>query len=301
MRGVPLLAVLLIAACGPVGTDDTGATSPVTTSPITTSPVATSPITTSPVTTSPIGDGTAPPGTLATVVTVFDGDSFAVTTASGPDEVRLLGIDAPESGECFADRARDLLTSAAGNQVTLVGTDRDRYGRLLAHAYVGSTELGQWMLAQGAAIALSVEHGLRPDHLAAEQDAVVRGVGWWASDACGDLPYSGVFVYDVEFDAPGRDDENPNGEFVVIGNQGSDADLTGWRIRDESSQHRFTFPHGFILRSGDFVMVRSGCGSDGPLELYWCADGPVWNNDGDTALLLGPDGSFVSRLRYFGD
>ncbi|MFH1103317.1 MAG: MBL fold metallo-hydrolase, partial [Actinomycetota bacterium] len=58
---------------------------------------------------------------------------------------------------------------------------------------------------------------------------------------------------------------------------------------------------GFAIDPGAFVTIRSGCGDDTTVELFWCADGPVWNNDGDTAILLDADGAFVSRLRYIGE
>lgn len=291
-----LLVLAVVAACGADGVATTDAPTAATTSP-----VGTSPITTSPVTTTPIGDGTAPSGDTATVITVLDGDSLRVSLAGTEQEVRLLGINAPERDECFADEARTLLGGAAGGTVTLVGGATDQFGRRLAHVYAGSTDLGGWLIAQGAAIAMSEDHDLRPDYLAAEQEAALRGVGMWAPDACGPAPDPGPFVYEIEFDAPGRDDENPNGEYVVIGNEGAAADMTGWSLRDESSAHRYRFPDGFGLDTGALVLVRSGCGADSPSELFWCADGTVWNNDGDTALLLGPDGSVVSRLRYVGD
>ena len=37
-----------------------------------------------------------------------------------------------------------------------------------------------------------------------------------------------------------------------------------------------------------------------PTEVFWCSDGPVWNNGGDTALLLDPAGNVAGRLRYSG-
>ncbi len=70
--------------------------------------------------------------------------------------------------------------------------------------------------------------------------------------------------------------------------------------RDESSQNRYRFPHGFLVGAGETVAVHTGCGDDGPADLYWCAGNPVWNNGGDTALLLDPAGNVAARLRYPG-
>ena len=299
-RSLLILLIALVAGCGPgegVPGTSGGNTSPVTTSPVTTSAVATSPVTTS-----PIGGGTSPEGTTASVETVFDGDSMLVTIAGATDEVRLLGINAPEDGECFSDRARDLLTAMTAGSLTLVGDERDQYGRRLAYVYVGGTNLNEEMVRAGAAIAMSANHPMRTDFIAAEQDATLRGVGLWAPDACGpgtsDVTVS---IWDVVADAPGRDDQNPNGELVVIANSGDAADLTGWVVRDESSVHRYSFPLSFTIGHGAFVTIRSGCGDDTTVELFWCAEGPVWNNDGDTAILLDAEGAFVSRFRYINE
>jgi micrococcal nuclease len=265
--------------------------------------VTTSAVTTTPVTTTPIGGGTAPAGTAATVETIYDGDSMLVRVDGAEDEVRLLGINAPEQGECFADPARELLASMiAAGPLTLVGSDRDQYGRLLAYAYVGGTNLNEEMVRAGGAVAMSTDHPLRADFIAAEQDATVAGAGLWAAGACGpDTDTDTVTIWDLQADAPGRDDANPNGEFVVVANSGDSVDLTGWIMRDESSVHRFRFPEGFVIGAGAFVTIRSGCGTDTATELFWCADGPVWNNDGDTAMLLDPSGRFVSQFRYINE
>ena len=294
---VALLAVL-VASCTTNGSaEDPGPTSPVTTSAVTTTPV-----TTTPVTTSPVGSGSAPEGTAATVETVADGDSMSVATDGVVDEVRLLGIAAPERGECFADRSRQLLAGMAGDAVVLVGAERDQYGRRLAYVYVGATNINEEMLRSGGAIALSADHPMRSDFIAAEQEATLSGVGLWAPDACGPgTSDTTVSIWAVEADAPGRDDENPNGEFVVIANSGPPRDLTGWTLRDESSVHRYRFPEGLVIAEGQFITIRSGCGTDTATDLYWCAGGSVWNNTGDTAILIDTGGAFVSRLRYIED
>lgn len=286
-----IAASALLAACG---TEASGGGAPATNA-------STSPVTTGGATTTPIGGGEAPPGVTAEVVSVLDGDSMRVLVSGREDELRLLGINAPEPAECFADEARSLLAVAAGEPIVIVGDDRDQFGRIVGYAYRGATNLNQWMLAQGGAIAMSTDHELFSDFIAAEQDAVLRGVGLWAPGVCTVAGGSAVFIFEVEFDAPGRDDENPNAEFVVLGNDGEAVDLTGWILRDESSSHRYEFPNDTTIGSGAFLIIRSGCGADTIEELYWCEPGSVWNNTGDTAILVDESGAFVSRFRYHGD
>lgn len=102
-------------------------------------------------------------------------------------------------------------------------------------------------------------------------------------------------IVDLRLDADGDDVQNLNDEWVVVANKGeSRIDLTGWRLKDESSSHRYDFPDGFTLGGHDQVRIRSGCGADGDGDLYWCASGSaIWNNDGDTAFLLDPAGNIV--------
>ena len=87
------------------------------------------------------------------VRSVTDGDTLRL--ANG-DAIRLVGIDAPENGECGSERATQLLTRlAAGRRVTLTAPvdDRDRYGRLLRYVDVGDVDTGMRMISSGLAIA----------------------------------------------------------------------------------------------------------------------------------------------------
>lgn len=242
-------------------------------------------------------DSTAPEGRSARVVTVLDGDSVRVVVDGVTTEVRLLGINAPEIDECWADEARGVLQNLVEQEITFVEEGEDQFGRTLAHFYSGTRHINLALVEEGAAIALATEHPAFP---AAEQAAFEDRLGMWSPTACGPETPLEVLIEYVSFDAPGPDDENPNGEFVVVANEGPDADIGGWWIRDESSTHRFQFPDGFVLGTGDRVIIRSGCGQDGDGDLYWCADGPVWNNDGDMALLLDAYGNVVDRWRYEG-
>jgi hypothetical protein len=94
-------------------------------------------------------------------------------------------------------------------------------------------------------------------------------------------------------DPPGPDDETLDQEMVVLANRGGAlVDLEGWILRDESSRHRYIFPAGATLGPGRALQVRS----DDP---RWAPGGePVWNNDGDMALLQDRHGNVLSRWRY---
>ena len=75
----------------------------------------------------------------AVVEGVLDGDSLRVSLSGSAEEVRLLGINAPERDECFAEEARSALTAlVAGVEVAMLpgDEDRDRNGRLLRYVYI---------------------------------------------------------------------------------------------------------------------------------------------------------------------
>lgn len=84
----------------------------------------------------------------ASVTRIVDGDTIVVTYGGRTDRVRVLGIDAPEKGRCYANQATaEARRLAGGKQVRLVGDSsqaiRDRYGRLLAYVMAPVGDVGQ--------------------------------------------------------------------------------------------------------------------------------------------------------------
>lgn len=288
---VPLLAALLaLAACGTAVSDRETTTSAPRSESTTTTTAA---------------PGVDPPAAGGVrVVEVVDGDTLRVELAGTEERVRLIGINAPERGECLADEAtRALRDLVAGAEVQLVAdrTDRDRFGRLLRHVEVDGTDVGAALVEDGLALARRYP----PDttrsgrYEAAQRAARDAGAGMWATDACGAATGGGGVVIDaIRFDADGDDTRNLNDEWVRIANRGSSAlDLTGWVLKDTSATHRYTFPIGFSLDASASVTIRTGCGADSTTDLHWCNEGSaVWNNSGDTAFLLDPSGNIVDSL-----
>jgi endonuclease YncB( thermonuclease family) len=241
--------------------------------------------------------GAAQPVTLREVT---DGDSLVVTLGDEDVEVRLLGINAPEIDECHGAAARDVLqalVSGADLSMQRGGDDHDQYGRLLRWLTAGDESVNAALVRDGHAIAIHTDHPLRDDFLALDDTAFEEGRGMWAPDACGPPPPAGVRFSDAEPNPPGDDAAEPEREWVEIGNEsGTAVAMGGWVLRDESSQHRYTFPAGFTLPSGATVRVFSGCGEPAAGALWWCT-GAVWSNGGDTAILQDEHGTVVDRTR----
>ena len=235
----------------------------------------------------------------AQVVRVLDGDSLIAVIDGIETEVRLEGINAPERDECLGDDSRNRLKDVLeSGPVQIAGTEFDQFDRLLGIVTAGELPVNVTQVADGLAIPLAAESVIDDLMLAAEERARALGVGIWNTESCGSGPLPDVVILSVEPDPPGRDEEALDDERVVIRNR-SDAplDLTGWVLRDESTANRFEFPPGSVIEAASAIEIVVGC-QPAPDRLTWCNDRPVWNNGGDTALLLQPGGRIVDLYRY---
>ncbi len=248
-----------------------------------------------------------PPGTeQVTLASVTDGDTVKVNMADGTvEKVRLIGINSTESGECFAEEANASLRSLLDRQqfaMTSDVSDRDRYDRLLRYLWLGNgVFVNEAQVVGGFALARDYPPDSQySSRLAdAQRQAEADQAGMWAPDACGPETGSDLRITNVQYDAPGNDNENLNGEWVDIANFGVSAQtMSGWILKDESSSNRYRFPSGFTLDGDAPVRVYTGCGADTATDLFWCSDGAVWNNKGDTAFLLDSNGNIVDALSY---
>ncbi len=242
----------------------------------------------------------------AVVARIVDGDTVEVDLLSGGMEtVRLIGINTPESGECFSQEATVALSTLLSDEVftmTVDTSDKDQYDRLLRYLWLDRGVFVNEIMVRGG---FAQARDFPPDSqyvqeiAGAQALAQADGLGLWAPDACGPESGADLRIIEVFPNAPGPDNENLNGEWVDIVNAGlSGESLEGWVLKDESSSHRYSFPDGYTLESQAVVRIRTGCGTDTAETLYWCNGSPVWNNDGDTAFLLDPNGNIVSRYEY---
>ena len=124
-------------------------------------------------------------GEHGTVSRVVDGDTLRVRIDGSNERVRLIGIDAPERGECFYARATELLQSLTqGAEVTIQGDStqrpRDRYGRLLAYVRLpDAADAGEVLLQRGAAVVFETRppFARHEAYVDAQADAARRGAG----------------------------------------------------------------------------------------------------------------------------
>ena len=76
----------------------------------------------------------------------------------------------------------------------------------------------------------------------------------------------------------------------------SPVELEGWTLRD-LAHHVYRFPT-LSLSPGETVRVWTGPGADDAGNLHWGRRSAVWNNDGDSAVLIDADGREVARHSY---
>lgn len=236
---------------------------------------------------------------------IFDGDSIDVDFTDGADpsssEIRLIGVNAPEAQECLGEEAKNALIDRLGREPVRVAVDRwDEFGRDLAFVWHEGELINLWLVDSGLAVARSA-FGHSYDKLLddAEERAKFGERGLWNPSACGTAADTAVSIAHVNFDAEGRDNENPNGEWIDIVNNGPiDVELRGWTIRDESTRHRYQFA-STVLTQDTTLRLRSGCGADTATEHFWCdPDGTIWSNSGDTAFLYDASGALVDSVSW---
>ena len=246
----------------------------------------------------------APDGIEGLVVQVDDGDSIIIQIGTRRKRVRLIGINAPEQNECLGAGARQELTDLIQGLVLVLEPDienADQFGRLLRYVWLNGELINETMASRGLAIAREYQPNLARQATLESAEGVARqsGVGVWASDACGPSGTIEIAILAIQSDPAGPDAENLNGEFVIFENlSNSTADLSGFGLRDGSSANRYSFPDGTRVEGSATFVVYVGCGADSAVEYYWCHDGPVWNNDGDEAILTNRSGNIVAYDSY---
>ncbi len=118
------------------------------------------------------------------VAVIIDGDTIDV----GGERIRLHGIDAPESRQhcsvggsdwrCGESATLALERESRGRTVSCKGSERDRYGRILAVCFAGGTDLNAMMVREGFALAY---RRYSKDYVGEEEAARVAHKGIWRS------------------------------------------------------------------------------------------------------------------------
>jgi micrococcal nuclease len=126
-----------------------------------------------------------------TVSRVVDGDTIEISPAvDGNDEVRLIGVDTPETKdpsegiEPYGPQASAFAAEELAGQSVDLEFDverEDQYYRLLAYVYVGGEMFNEVLLEEGYAQAYPYEPNTRYEgrFAAAQEEARAAGLGIW--------------------------------------------------------------------------------------------------------------------------
>lgn len=87
------------------------------------------------------------------VISIEDGDTITVLDAAKErHRIRLEGIDAPERGQAFGTRSKELMRQEVGGKdVVIIWTKKDRYGRILGDVLLGEHNINFEMVKEGMA------------------------------------------------------------------------------------------------------------------------------------------------------
>jgi|APTNR8051073442_1049403.scaffolds.fasta_scaffold11754_1 endonuclease YncB( thermonuclease family) len=140
------------------------------------------------------------------IVSVIDGDTLRMENG---DVVCLNGIDAPEMAQkcdgpkvlrnCGVVAADALAERVAGKAIRCDGHEVDQYDRLIATCFVDESDIGEWMVTQGYAMAF-VRYSDR--YSAQEAAARSEGRGLWQTSLQPPWEYRAARWNVAEGDAP---------------------------------------------------------------------------------------------------
>lgn len=116
------------------------------------------------------------------VTRVVDGDTIEI---QGGTRVRLIGIDTPEVGDCYAAEATNYLRSLIDGKTVVLEKDvseTDRYGRLLRYIWMDDVLVNDELVQEGFAHSSTFPPDVKYQErfLAAERESRKAGRGLWS-------------------------------------------------------------------------------------------------------------------------
>lgn len=115
------------------------------------------------------------------VVSVKDGDTIEMMISGKPVRIRLFGVDAPEKGQPFGDKARQYCAELCfGKMVRMEKQSKDQYGRIVAEVYLpDGSSLNLRLVAAGYAWHYT-QFSKSAQLAQAQQKAKLEKKGLWA-------------------------------------------------------------------------------------------------------------------------
>lgn len=135
---------------------------------------------------------TSEEGEWLPVIKVIDGDTISVQRSAGSETIRFIGINAPETGQCFTNEATERLKQLLASGKVRLELDpsqgeRDKYDRLLAYVFTEGGQNAARVLIEGGfakEYTYSKAYKYQSEFKAAQASAEAAGRGLWAPGAC---------------------------------------------------------------------------------------------------------------------
>jgi phosphatidylserine/phosphatidylglycerophosphate/cardiolipin synthase-like enzyme len=215
------------------------------------------------------------------------GVAIKIANTRGKMHNKFMVLDAPAAGGSATTGSPVVATGSIN--WTGSGNDGNDENLLLIH----DAELAQ---AYAAAFA-SMWDGLQdPEQCNVQGAAPVPPVQTATPAGPSGSNPADVRILLVVFNPEGDD---TTGEYVLIQNLGGEAQqLSGWKLADDAGS-TYTFPN-LVLAPGATVKVWTRTGNDRGGELFWGRSSGVWNNGGDTALLMDESDAPMDLCSYEG-
>lgn len=235
--------------------------------------------------------------TTQLVYRVIDGDTIELQSG---ERIRLIGINAPESGQkCYAEATSRLSSLVGAKEIRLERdvTDKDQYGRLLRYVFIDGSFVNLLLVREGYANAYIVSPDVKYSTNITQAEELAKqenGCLWQKSINYSDC----INISNFHYDAAGNDNYNLNDEYVTLRNNcGFPVNMAAWTIKDAAT-HIYYFQN-FALNPQAYVTLYTGTGTDSSTKLYWgMHDQAVWNNPGDTLYLRDSGGELVLVYSY---
>ena len=238
---------------------------------------------------------------------IKDGDSIVLDNG---EEIRLIGINAPEKGEkCYEEAKEFLEYFVLGKEITLERDveDKDQYGRLLRYVFIDENNVNYRMIYNG--FAHKYKYGSNVKYSFEFEEAENKAKEYegclWEKAEENYIEEECFTIMNFHFNAEGDDNYNLNDEYVVLRNKCDyQVDMTDWTIKDNTASHIYYFSQ-FIISDESLFTLYTGMGIDTNTELYWGRQeesyAAIWNNNGGDTLFLRDDmGNLVLTKSYEG-
>jgi endonuclease YncB( thermonuclease family) len=134
-----------------------------------------------------------PVGLVPAIVSDVEyGDTLNVVIAGTPEQVRLIGLDTPDLGECFVNEGQVFTRDVIGELFVLLETDpkmnkddTNDDGQLLRHVWLPNGQfLALELLQKGYAYNEASTHTYQQQFAQAEKDAKDEQAGLWSTETC---------------------------------------------------------------------------------------------------------------------